>query len=156
MKDRKTAVIKRASFFVLMTVMACAMLILMKPDKVQAASKGTYYYVGSFMTKDPYHSGAIKKAYLTKKRLVLKGSIKRYTPKNYKTFTNPTYLKSKTRKFKLTKSTKYKTGSGYSGWQNISKSEFNKWIKSLSKSHSGLGFVMKVKNGKVVWMKTSP
>lgn len=153
---KKRTAIRRVAFYVLMMVMACALLLIVKTDKVHAASKGTYYYVGSFNPTGQYQTGAIKKAYLKGSKLVVKGSLLRYTPKNYKTYSNSEYLKSKTRKFKLTKNTKYKTGSGYSGWQNVSKSYFNKWIKGLSKSQNGLGFIIKVKNGKVVWMKTSP
>ena len=128
----------------------------MNSDQAFASSKKTYYYSGSFLISDQYRFGAIKKAYIKGDKLIIKGSLRRFLPKNFQESIYAKYLRSRTRKYKLTKNTKYKVGSGYDGWHNIRKSKFNRWIKNLSKLHNGLGFDMKVKNGKVIWMRTSP
>ena len=119
-------------------------------SSVYAKSKKVYYY-GSFRgnVKDKDKSGIISKVYISKNKMIVKGSMKKAYSKNGMHSSKAKYCKKKKRTFKLAKNVKFYQSGGMPGEVRTSKENFVEFCNTLNKQPNGLGFWFVVKNGKV-------
>lgn len=107
------------------------------------SSKTVYYKASHSQGPDFYREGKIYNIVLKKNKIITYGSFKKSSSMNYG---QGVYCKSKKRVFRLAKNVKYYSNGGKMGKVRISKGS----MKSLCGSApSGLGFFLKVRNGKV-------
>lgn len=120
-------------------------------SSVYAKSKKVYYY-GSFRgnVKDKDKSGIISKVYISKNKMIVKGSMKKAYTKNGMHSSKAKYCKKKKRTFKLAKNVKFYRSGGMAGEQRTTRADMEEFCKENNRQPSGLGFWFVVKNGKII------
>ena len=142
----------RTLMLFIMLLVGLGMFLTREPAQVKAASKRTYYYGGGLRKKEytGWKDAAVKKVYIKGNKLYVKGSLLKFNKED--DYDNAIYLKQKLRKFKITNKTKYYSRGGTGPDEYYSKSVFKYRMKHYF-TNSGLGFTIKVKNGKVIWVE---
>lgn len=146
---------KHAGLFVI------TLLLCMTAARPVFAANKTFYYTFATTSRSEYNQygdalqyGQVYYARIKNNKLILKGTLERYSSQNTMHNSQPHMLSEKKRVFKITKNTKYYTTAGenvdklYESCR-VSKKNFNRCLKELY----GMEVHVKVKNGKVIYME---